>query len=33
VRRSQLQPDELLEAAIQRVEARNPLVNAMVMLL
>ena len=31
VRRRQVTPDELLEAAIERVEARNPAVNAVVM--
>jgi Asp-tRNA(Asn)/Glu-tRNA(Gln) amidotransferase A subunit family amidase len=31
VRRRQLSPDDLLEAAIERVEARNPTVNAVVM--
>jgi Asp-tRNA(Asn)/Glu-tRNA(Gln) amidotransferase A subunit family amidase len=31
VRRGQVTPDQLLEAAIERVEARNPAVNAVVM--
>ena len=31
VRRGQVTPEELLVAAIQRVEARNPRVNAVVM--
>src|ERR1700756_2221861 len=31
VRRRLVTPEELLEAAIERVEARNPLVNAIIM--
>jgi len=31
VRRGKVTPPELLEAAIQRVEARNPTVNAVIM--
>ena len=31
VRRKEVTPDELLEAAIERVEARNPAVNAVTM--
>lgn len=31
VRRKEVTPDELLEAAIERVEARNPAVNAVIM--
>ena len=31
VRRKEVRPDELLEAAIERVEARNPAVNAVTM--
>ena len=33
VRRRQVTPEELLEATISRVEARNPSVNAVVMTL
>ena len=30
VRRGQVSPEDLLEAAIERVETRNPIVNAVV---
>ena len=31
VRRKEVSPEDLLDAAIERVEARNPAVNAIVM--